>query len=194
MEQNPLYINNNGIGVTLSTLTPSAGASTVMKNFSCPSDLTYTSSTPSGGSYLSNGLVFGPVGGTSQIGRSFTDGTSNTIIFAERNNACGTGATAPIYWAYESGMCGYAPGLANAGPPPFFPLGTQVALLFQPGPTLANCNPILPGGIHVSGAMNVGLGDGSVRTLSGSLTAPTFGAALTPASADLLGQDWAVNN
>ena len=39
-------------------------------------------------------------------------------------------------------------------------------------------------------AIQVGLGDGSVRTLSSGVSPATWAAALTPAGGETLGNDW----
>ena len=38
--------------------------------------------------------------------------------------------------------------------------------------------------------MQVGMGDGSVRGVTASVSLPTWCAVLTPASGDLVGNDW----
>ena len=40
------------------------------------------------------------------------------------------------------------------------------------------------------GGINVGMGDGSVKFLSGGVSQTTWFAACTPASGDILGSDW----
>jgi prepilin-type processing-associated H-X9-DG protein len=41
-----------------------------------------------------------------------------------------------------------------------------------------------------TGGIQVGMGDGSVRLVSQGVSAFTWGAAITPAAGDVLGNDW----
>ena len=62
----------------------------------------------------------------------------------------------------------------------------------QASPTLGptgTCNPLTGSSLH-PGVVMVGLGDGSVRGISASITLRTWNAALTPAGGELLGSDW----
>jgi prepilin-type processing-associated H-X9-DG protein len=64
-----------------------------------------------------------------------------------------------------------------------------------PGPQIspsgvpANCNGGIASSPH-TGGINVGLGDGSVRFVSGSISTTTWWSALTPAGGEVLGSDW----
>ncbi len=51
------------------------------------------------------------------------------------------------------------------------------------------CDPALPQTPHRAG-MCVGMADGSVRTISGSISPATFWAMVTPAGGEVLGIDW----
>ena len=61
--------------------------------------------------------------------------------------------------------------------------------IFQVQPPVSDCDPVLASTPHRSG-MQVALADGSVRTLSPSISPATWWAACTPRSLDLLGADW----
>lgn len=52
-----------------------------------------------------------------------------------------------------------------------------------------NCTPTTPQGIHPNGIV-VGVGDGSVRFLTGSVGLPTWQAATDPRDGVPLGSDW----
>ena len=61
---------------------------------------------------------------------------------------------------------------------------------FQVQPNYVNnCNFQVPQGIHTGGVM-LGLGDGSVRFLSGSIADATWAAATDPREGSVLGSNW----
>ena len=122
--------------------------------------------------YAANYLVFA-LGGAS-FPRSFPDGTSNTIAFAERFQICNQ---TPCAWAY-SGESEWAPmfGYSSLGK-------------FQLMPEQARCNPALPQGLH-SGGIEVGMGDGSVRFVDSAITPQTWWCAVCPNDGLPLGSDW----
>jgi hypothetical protein len=59
----------------------------------------------------------------------------------------------------------------------------------QPTPFLGNCDPTRASTSHASG-IQVGLVDGSVRTLAPTMSGPTWWAAVTPREGDVMGSDW----
>ena len=156
--------------------------------FICPED----KSNPNGelfhgwlatSSYAGNALVFGkgtPQGdpisleGAATIPASFPDGTSNTMVIAERYQKCGADANA---WGYY-GDYYWVPAFAYYG-----------AGKFQTTPTQQACDPALAQTSHSRG-MNVGLGDGSARMLSSKISGQTYWHACTPAGGEVLGADW----
>src|SRR5262245_24522989 len=80
---------------------------------SVPDGLLDTSSPRYGDSFAPNEMVFGtPVRGNSQptarIPTTFSDGTSNTIVFAEKYMVCGPSATSQsyFYWGETCLTCG----------------------------------------------------------------------------------------
>jgi prepilin-type N-terminal cleavage/methylation domain-containing protein len=109
------------------------------------------------------------------------DGTSNTVFFAERRASC------PLSWmvggktisSYVSFPYEYpnAPIFHGGNGPPQF------------GTTNTNCDPLR---IHAlsAGAMNAGMGDGSVRTVSSGVSALTWQQACDPQDGAVLGSDW----
>ena len=148
-----------------------------IKTYVCPSD-------GSGGqqhlydgwlgtsSYAANFLALGTA--SARYPASFTDGTSNTIIFAERYQVCNQ---TPCAWAY-SGESEWAPAFNYSS-----------VAKFQTQPSQAVCNPALPQGIH-SGGLQVALADASVRNVQNTITPQTWYFACTPAGGEVLGSDW----
>src|SRR5262249_48713204 len=142
--------------------------------------------------------------GEPRIPSSFQDGTSKTIILAEKLSRCGMNGPSPAtytigtLWSWSEGgapawvlMPGFAistyasePGWTafNAnfpGPTPKFqslpsPWGTLITAASGNG-----CNPAITSTPHPAG-MQVALGDGSVRTLGANISGVTWWAACTP--------------
>ena len=165
-------------------------------------------------SYAPNGLVSGvgppmpsPQGRTTFA--AIKDGTSNTILHAEKYSRCTNGKMPPAFqdggtaWAYCTALAfpwqpppmnlpvrAYQPGfaiaaLANLGAPDA--IGPRSRFLVQPRPD--DCDPTLASTSH-PGGIQVGLADGSVRTLSPSMSGFTWWSAVTPADCEVLGSDW----
>jgi hypothetical protein len=63
------------------------------------------------------------------------------------------------------------------------------AILFQVQPNKKLCNPRLLQS-HSVGGINVGLGDGSVRLVAQGISNVTWGRAIDPQDAGVLGPDW----
>ena len=59
----------------------------------------------------------------------------------------------------------------------------------QPTPFLGNCDPTRAATAH-AGGIQVGLADGSVRTLAPGMSGTTWWAAVTPTGGEVLGSDW----
>jgi prepilin-type N-terminal cleavage/methylation domain-containing protein len=163
--------------------------------------------------YAANALVFDPRGNRSIV-QAFTDGTSNCVIMAERYKNCspspahGGGCTMPA-WAWNTirngGDCwssptfgGYYSSPAPPNNPPsagLFQLNCGGAAIsfnnipFQGGPAAQECNWYVTQGGH-TGSMQVGLGDGSVRVVSPSMTILTWQRACNPGDGNPLGPDW----
>ncbi len=198
----------------------------VIKTYVCPSDPSisglYTDQffgyqwAPS--SYAGNFLIFGvptmPIlfnnstgwqtwQGASSIPASFQDGTSNTILYAERYGICGS-AVSPLpgqanlwdWWLPQPGTtAAYLNGGLGHHYFPYFAVptdnGTPVGpmSLFQVQPPQNNCDASRASTPH-PGGMQVTLADGSVRTLIGSMSGTTWWSAVTPAGGEVLGSDW----
>jgi prepilin-type N-terminal cleavage/methylation domain-containing protein/prepilin-type processing-associated H-X9-DG protein len=141
--------------------------------------------------------------GMASIPASFPDGTSNTILFAERLAICGS-VSSPLpaqanLWDWwlpaSSGTAAYMNGGLGHH---YFPLfgvpttnGTPIGpvSLFQVQPTQGNCDASRASTPH-TGGMQVVLADGSVRSLTQGMSGTTWWAAVTPACGEVLGADW----
>ncbi len=180
-----------------------------IKTYICPSDPTEppsgqidTGSPRYGASYAPNEWVFDPrtysapgahtgIGQTApfaSIPRTFSDGTSQTIVFSEKYAVCGTSTSsvASFYWGETGGACNRVGGQGgNGSTPGFYTTG-----LFQQKPApFSNCNPCQLQSMS-SGGIQVGLGDGSVRLVNPSISAVTWQNAITPSDGNPLGSDW----
>jgi len=143
-----------------------------------------------GSSYgLANHVGIGQTVGTASIPRTFLDGTSNTILFTERYAVCGnsTSSVASYYWGETGGNCNRVGGQGGNGSTPgvYSILSTPQN---KPAP-FAQCNPCLLQGTQ-SGGILVGLGDGSTRLVSTSVSLSTWQRAILPNDGLSLGSDW----
>lgn len=120
--------------------------------------------------YAANWMVFGEGGRTiAQI----PDGTSNTLMFAQRYQMCnGT----PTAWGYPSPYT-WAP---------IFAYDNQS--LFQLSPKQDECDPTRAQA--VGGVPLIGMCDGSVRTVSARLSAMTWANLCDPADGNVIGDDF----
>lgn len=222
IEQGPLYSLSGGFSYNIGAY--------IIKPFLCPQDPSLQNSARYGGggvmsgmdlqrdgyascNYAANVMVFQPRG-TSNIEAEITDGTSNTVFFAERFKNCspspayGGGAnvaTQPA-WAWNTITNGYdctssptfgaandalaasfpsVPGNMNCGGAQFF-YGT---IAFQGGPSVQQCNWFVTQGGHTQ-CMEVAMGDGSARNVSQGVSVYSWVAACTPNNGDIAGADW----
>jgi len=218
LEQGNLYNQCNGDSMN-------AGR-TVVNGFICPSDP--SQGTPSGGcgamqgnnvqrdgfgscSYAASVMVFEPRG-TSGLLNQMPDGTSQTVMFAERYKNCnnvtlwsGGGCTLPAWawntirntsdpWPSPTFGAGQDPNLPssgnmNAGGANYDSSGSGTLMGFQAGPSSAQCNWYVTQGGHTS-VMMVGLGDGSIRGVQTGVSVTTWTNACTPNDGNVLGSDW----
>lgn len=121
--------------------------------------------------YAANWLAFRD--GNRRIA-NFTDGTSNTIAFAERYQVCNQ---TPCVWGYDR-VYYWAPVFA------YYSQGK-----FQTLPKVSDCDPAVPQALEASG-LQIGLGDGSARLLRHSVSPQTWHAAITPDGGEILGPDF----
>jgi len=178
-------------------------AATSIKVYICPSDTTGDSSgvvassglapnVPFGENcYGANYLIFGLVSNP-KLPESVPDGVSNTIFFTEKPPICSAvggnlWAAAPFFPTNPKSNYGGTIGY-NA-------FGTTVALQYAP---IANgfqvitpgvtCDPTMAGTPH-DGGINVAMGDGSVRSITSSVSNTTWSALMTPYPVQALGQN-----
>jgi hypothetical protein len=170
IEQNGLYQNAQG------NVWKNGTYSTPVDLFLCPSD----DSPPANhryqnwlatSNYAANWQLFGQAGiGFAQI----TDGTSATVMLAERYQVC---KETPCAWGYP-GIYYWTPMYAH------YSQGR-----FQTTPSQTECDPALAQTPHPTG-ISVGMADGSARTVSPTVSPQTWWAAATPSANDVLGNDW----
>jgi prepilin-type N-terminal cleavage/methylation domain-containing protein len=137
--------------------------------------------------------------GQARLSASISDGTSNTILFAEKYARCKNGDTevhdGGSFWAYWNAYSLPTPKFGPYHPAfevdYFNPngIGLTSKFLLQPNPYLSNCDPTYASTGH-SGGIQVGMADGSARNISDGISAATWWAACTPSHDDLLGSDW----
>jgi prepilin-type N-terminal cleavage/methylation domain-containing protein len=134
-----------------------------------------------------------------RLPQSFPDGTSTTILFAEKYAVCGQPGT-PL-----EGVSAWAAGPAPEATPVFAvsifpvaglppndvpPTGPTTIFDVQPSPYQSDtCHYWLPQAARSAGIL-ISLADGSARLVSGSISPETWWAACTPAGGDTLGDDW----
>jgi prepilin-type N-terminal cleavage/methylation domain-containing protein/prepilin-type processing-associated H-X9-DG protein len=176
-----------------------------IKAYLCPSDPTARDGSTgwaAGGSYAYNGILFqADWNGYSKYPASIPDGTSNTIFVTEvyAGASYGNSDQSLWWWDYNSfqtppssnGDCG---GLNYYGvnylplwqPTPTYCQNTTIPWTWGGAASVCMCRAVSP---H-TGGINAALGDGSVKFISMGVSGPTFLAATTPASGEVLGNDW----
>jgi prepilin-type N-terminal cleavage/methylation domain-containing protein len=192
------------------------GGAVPVKIFTCPSDPTYGNGNNLGtniwasGCYVANFQVFGSPSagdnapynglGAPNLKSTFSDGTSNTILFAEMYAQRPLGTW--TLWAHGAWNYNYCPAFAVGSP-----AGANYSTGFlnggsgQAGPTslFVNVTPTVYANtsnyVNITtarhtGNMVVSLADGSVRNLNNGLSGTTWWAACTPGYGEVLGSDW----
>ena len=158
-----------------------------VKPYLCPSDPTNQPVQMWGGgwaagNYAANYQVFAQNNNANfnaSLTSTFSDGTSNTIAFAEKIARCQGYA---LLWGHGDWNLDWMPAFMT-----YNAQGPNVG--FQVAPTVAQCNRFKASSAH-SGGMNVGLGDGSVRFVTQGMSPTTFWYACTPRGGEVLANDW----
>ena len=209
MEQTAAYNTFGTRPLNLQTAGTNIGHRAVVKTYTCPSDPTQGTGLNQGdwatGCYAANFQVFGNpsagntapgnANGTPNIASSFTDGTSSTILFAEKLAQSDNGHW--NLWAHGGWNNSWAPifayGDARGATPITFTSGMDSTssgvtvtsvFLSQPRPPAGQM--ARASSMH-TGGMNAVFGDGSVKFLTQSIDTNTWWFILTPARGDLPG-------
>ncbi len=129
--------------------------------------------------------------GKAKLDSTFTDGTSNTILFAEHYGWCPGGPTDHLLngatqnhrlgHSYPLPFALHAPGTSH--------IGYGSPLPPQSKPALEGCNFFRAQAFTSSGS-NVCLGDGSVRSVSTNVAEATWRLLLNPADDEVLPNNW----
>jgi prepilin-type N-terminal cleavage/methylation domain-containing protein len=127
------------------------------------------------------------------IDRSFPDGTSNTLAYAERYSFNCRGIWFPwteSNWIIYSSAI-WPPTFADPAVGAELPThpGHAPAATFQVRPAISDCDPRMPQTPH-EGGMLVGMADGSVRTLRAGTPPAHYWALVSPAGGETLSPDW----
>lgn len=177
-----------GSGVLKTPLNTLWGASTYAANAQvfC---VTYPYSSPWGGWY------WDAAGQPALSGNFFRDGSSTTIVVAEKYAQCSNlafreGGTAWAYWlTTDSNTRPYHAGFSITWTS--YDIGSASRFLVRPSPwtgAQSDCDPTLASTAH--SCMPVLLADGSVRPLASDMSGATWWAACTPNANDVLGSEW----
>jgi len=162
-----------------------------IKTYICPTDATQARAQERNqwgegamSSYGVNGQIFRQTywgGSMKKFPASISDGTSNTVFFAEKVAYNNSGNYNENYWP------DWGPIFASDEVP------QETGTASTPQFNVRGYPAVASGGrassMH-SGTLLVGLGDGSVRTVSSSITVTTWWAAITPDKGETLGSDW----
>jgi prepilin-type N-terminal cleavage/methylation domain-containing protein len=137
---------------------------------------------------------------TAKYPASITDGTSNTIAFAERRMICPVSGGAVFYWGETGGGCnrtgyttsntiGSMPAIWSLNPSQGNTAAANAVLLPQFNPPVNACNACLTQSNH-DGGMMVATFDGSIHMATQGISQPTWQNLVVPNDGFALGPDW----
>ncbi len=193
---------SQGGDVSAATVNGKTAYGTQFSTLRCPSD-------PSGGgasgfgnpagpdgpfaisNYAFNYLVFGDPTTNSQEGAAripttFLDGTSSTVLFGERYGWYSGTPLSSLWFNSENRWQAQICNIPYGGG-----TGYGTCPIFQLNPTVANAQNSSGGGQSGhTGVMNVAMGDGSTRAVTGAVTGTTWANACDPRDGNVLGSDW----
>jgi prepilin-type processing-associated H-X9-DG protein len=178
-----------------------------IKSYVCPSDPTaqdgvvtlnsgakwgacYGGNSQTGAECDPNGILL-DIYKVRRLGADIPDGTSNTLHMADKYGHC-TNAFYPeggSLWAYSELLVNVQPLHPAFGFSPWNAYCIGPSSKFQVRPKLNDCDPTLASSPH-SGGINVLMLDCSARFVSSTISGKTWWAACTPASGEILGDDW----
>lgn len=163
-----------------------------IKSFICPSDPTaqsIASGNPTSGalSYGTNQQAL-PLEwhGMNTYPASIVDGTSNTIFYTDKIAQC-VGGKAGNWW--DNGSTFAVQDWSPTSNWYFVIQPLPVSSVCNPGGTYAQYSDRPPISYHTA-VIQVGMADGSVRTVAQGMSITTWLSALTPANGEILGTDW----
>jgi hypothetical protein len=113
-------------------------------------------------------------GASPTLPASFPDGTSSTLLFAEKYARCGSGGS---LWGQTT---------ADSWLPVFAAWSYEP---FQVRPSAAECDALCAS-TPFSGAIQVALADASVRGVRAGIDAATWRAVCTPDGGEVLAEGW----
>jgi len=188
-------------GVEASAAGKSTLATNVIKTYIAPLDSStsagiHASTNNAVTNYAANAQIFCQVGygltKTTQnlavIPATFQDGTSNTVMFAEKYGTCNTAAKGSVWGDFIDStlmnIFAYVSQTNTALPNP--PLNVPIP---DVSPTVTNCVLANAQAFSASGSQ-VCMGDSSVRAVNPAIQIATWNIALTPAGGEVLPADW----
>jgi prepilin-type processing-associated H-X9-DG protein len=167
----------------------------IIEGYRCPSDRSPANASgygyPSGpdgthavSNYGVNYMAFCDRASNNQEGAAgmsdMLDGTANTVFFGERYGQCASNKSS--LWANSSST--WAPQICHKLNP-----NSGTCPKFQLAPEYKSANDATGGGQSSHpGVMNVGMGDGSVRAVDGSVDAGIWASACNPGDGEALGK------
>jgi hypothetical protein len=178
----PLLVCPTDPSANLDGITIGPGAPWGMSSYACNAQV-FTQVT-------SNGVLV-DTQNYARIPASFPDGTSSTILFAEKYAQCTNtnypkGGNLWAYWITSGPVYPYHPGFAVSWNG--YSIGPASKFLLRPSPHLGNCDPTRAASPHSAG-IHACMADGSVQFLSSGISPFTWWYLCTPAGGETIPAD-----